>query len=127
MAISADFYTVQFSDGLLTVTMSPSVNISSWSLRYREFKNFGGGQPLVLASGQGSGLLEENLVEKWCGSGTGNGVSGITILDSGVGMLRVDFPKAEISGREPGAYAYTLDRVDSGQARRVAEGYRLIV
>ena len=124
--MSANFPSVQYADGSLTITLSPSRPIGNWTIQYREFKNVGGGQPLILASGQGSGLIETNLIEKWCGSGTGGGASGITVTDSGLGVIRVALPASETSGRDCGAYAYEVFRVDSGYLRQLDQGYRMI-
>lgn len=124
--MSQDFYSAQFSDGTLTVTMSPPTPVGNWTVRYREFVHHGGGQPLILASGQQSGLLQADLITKWCGSGTGGGDSGITVLNSGNGIFRVSLPASELSGRDPGAYAYSFERTDSGYHKALREGYRLV-
>lgn len=126
MSQASDFYTIEYSDNNLTITLSPSLPIGDWTIRFRQFKNFGGGQPLVLGSGQASGLLEVNKIEKWVGPGTGDGSSGITITSSGTGILRIYLPPSEVSGMDAGAYAFTVDRVDSGYNKRLADGYRLI-
>lgn len=126
MTIEANFYSAQFSDGLLTVTMAPPTNITNWTIWYREYRQPGGGQPLILASGQNSGVLDVNLIEKWIGSGYTANQSGGVILDTVNGQFRFVFPPNEVSGREAGAYPYIVQRVDSGYFQELAAGYRII-
>lgn len=124
MPIYVDYEMARYSDGVVSIGMSPPQPIGGWTIRYREFVNFGGGQPLVLESGQSSGRLDVNKVEKWVSSGL-NGQSGITITDSGVGIMTIRVYESEVSGRPYGAYAYQLERLDSGSLCVLAEGYRL--
>lgn len=126
--ITADFTTVAHADGSLTVTNTPPGAMGNQTIRYREFVYFGGGNPVIPISGQSfSGYLPTNLIEKWMGSGTGGGASGITMLDSGTGRFRISLPAAEISGRDIGAYAYEVERVDSGYVTMLARGYRRVI
>lgn len=124
MTTQADFYSAQYSDGLLTVQLGTPTTVTGWTCRYREFVNPGGGQPLVFASGQNSGQHNENLIEKWIGSGTTGGQSGITMVNN-QGTWQMQFYPSEISGRV-GAYPYVYDRMDSGYQTRLAEGWHLI-
>ncbi len=126
MPVYTDYEMAKFSDGVLTLQMAPPQPIGQWTIRYREMVHFGGGQPYVLASGQASGLIVRNLVEKWTSSGMNN-VSGINIIDSAAGILQVRVYEAEVSGRQYGSYPYMVERLDSGSATIIAEGYRLYV
>lgn len=124
MPILADWEMVKYTDGLLIVSMSPPQAIGGWTIRYRETIAVGGGQYQVLTAAESSGNVLRNQIEKYVASGY-NGASGITITDSGVGILQVRVNEADVSGRPYGAYPYQLERLDSGSATVLANGFRL--
>jgi hypothetical protein len=109
MPIYTDYDLVRYSDGQLTIALSPPTPIGGWTVLYEETRRFCG------TSG----------IQKWLASGF-NGVSGITVVNSGEGVIRVQINSTDSSGRNPGSYAYTITRMDSGHRTTLAEGYHVM-
>lgn len=99
----------QNEKGLLVVSLSPPVNVAGWDARFDVMKRFGSQAPVYTA---------------WTASGYGGGQSGITILNSGTGQLRVNLPAAALSGQEDNInFAYSLRRYTSGCEVVASQGY----
>lgn len=112
MAVIADFTLPLQNNGILTVPMTPPTAVGGWSLTFVMNRNYG----MPLTSG---------LVTKSCASGYGNGVSGITVINSGQGIVQVAFNPAEVSGLPFGNYACRMERTDPGLETTIYEGFRL--
>jgi len=110
MAVSIEVALSRFEDGVLTTTLAPPANISGWEIRYLVTKRVGGGS---------------GVVERWAASGYGGGESGITITDSGQGVFTTDLRSVDFSGQDFGAYAVSIDRMDSGSRTKLAGGWYL--
>ena len=100
MPVLVDYQVVQFQDGSLTVTLTPPTAIGGQDIRFVITKRFGP---------DCSGLVTKSMA-----SGYGNGASGITVLDSGAGKIRIDLWSRDTSGLDPGNYVCNLERLDSG-------------
>ena len=97
-------------DGLFTVGLAPPIAIGGWNIQFTLLTRFGG------ISG---------LVTKSCASGF-SGVSGITVTNSGNGTFQVSINSADTSGFNPNAYAYTVERLDTGFRTELLQGYLLL-
>lgn len=109
MPVLTDFDLNRYEDGLLVVNVNPAVPIGGWSIQFLAERRFGG------SSG--------GLIVKSAASGYGGGASGITILSSGGGQFRVQIDSADTSGRDPGDYAFSINRLDSGSRTLISQGY----
>lgn len=108
MPINADFRMHEGEDGTLTVFLTPPTAIGGWDLEYRQMKK-----------GAISGQILKTSVSGF------NGVSGVNILDSGLGQLRVNVFGSEMSGQDPGNYPFTISRLTSGSNSLLVEGFLL--
>jgi hypothetical protein len=113
MPVQADFQMVKWEDGILTISMTPSVPVGGWDVAFVLDKRFGND-------------LSSGLVNKSMASGYQNGVSGITLVNSGAGVFNVQINSSDTSGLEPGNYAYRCDRRNSGSYTRLAEGFLIL-
>lgn len=115
MPIQTNFRLERFADGDLTVGLTPPANISGWTLQmtmWRRAQNI---------SGSVSGLITKS-----CASGFNN-VSGINVTNGAQGIFTVGFNRFDVSGNlDSGAYYFKVERMDSGNASTIAEGYRLV-
>lgn len=109
MPVIGDYSLIRMEDGLLLVDMTPSQPVGGWSVEFNMSKRFGAGV---------SGLTK--LV---AASGYGNGVSGITIANSGNGNFSVPISSLLTSGLSPGNYACSFLRTDSGSISVIYQGY----
>ena len=109
MAIVTDYSLSLTERGVLTIEMIPPTSVGGWSLDFYLTKRFGS---------------QENIIHNSVASGY-NGASGITITNSGAGIMNVVNLPASMSGKLPGNYAWTLRRTDSGHQTEIATGYRL--
>ena len=107
MSTLANFPLTKDTDNNLDISIVPAVSIGGWSMEFEVQKNFWGSSGLILKS-VSSGL---------------NGASGITVTDSGQGQLRVRLNAVDSSGLAYGAYAYQLNRTNSGFQTVLSEGY----
>ena len=107
MPTYVDYSLAKYEDGVLTLELQPPVAVGGWTLRYTETKRFGG------LSGS---------VYKWAASGFNN-VSGINVVNSGQGIMKITINSPDSSGRDFGNYAFVVERVDSGHRTVLAEGY----
>lgn len=111
MPVITEYGLCRLEDGTLVVNLTPPGRIDNMTIRYLETKRFGQ---------QTSGY-----VEKWYASGY-NTVSGISIINSGEGVMRITMDSVETSGREYGNYSFRVERMDSGYRTVIAEGYRMV-
>jgi hypothetical protein len=101
------YYLSQFSDGMLTIGMAPPQPIGGWSIRLEVLNAFGG---------------MSGLIQKYCASGY-NGVSGITVVNSGEGIMQVQFNSPDTSGMNYGNYPIVVEALQSGGRTPICEGY----
>lgn len=106
MTIQANFTISQYADGVITLDMTPTVDITGWDIRFYVMKRFGG-TPLFTRS-VASGY---------------NNVSGINITDYEVGRMDITINAEDMSGKCWGNYAYKCDRRNSGQVTPLAQGF----
>ena len=111
MAALVDFSLARQEDGSLNIAMAPSVNISGWSLQFTLLKSFGGISGIVIGS---------------CASGF-NGVSGISVINGLQGNFTCTIGSQFTSGLGWGAYAYDIQRLDSGFRTVLVEGNMLLL
>ena len=114
MAVEADFSVVKFSDSILTINLIPAVPIGGWSLRFEAQHRPGGI----------SGLITKSSASGFGGS---NHPSGITITNSGNGQFNVYIDGVNTSGLDYGAYAYSVQRMDSGSRTLISEGFMSVL
>ncbi len=110
MAISSDFSWDPYSTGILVITMTPPTPIGGWSIQATFGYRFGG-------SGR---------VTKYASSGF-SGVSGISILNSGLGIFSVEINVQDNSGLDFGNYAYWTRKTDVGSEVEITNGYQILV
>lgn len=110
MPLYSDFNLAAYADGTLTIQLTPATNISAWAVEYYQTKRFG----------NLSGTIVKSMA-----SGFAAGESGITIVSSGQGTFNVNLWHGEMSGRDPGNFAYEARRTNSGFHSIIARGYRL--
>ena len=106
MPVYEDF-SLSYEDGVLTFSMAPPVAIGGMTFQFQMMKR-AGGTPIITA----------NMAPGF------QGASGITIVDSGNGIYSINQFQAQVSGRDPGAYFFLVQRLDSGFITTFAEGYR---
>ncbi len=121
MPVEVEISLVRQEDVVATLSMVPPVPISSWSIELNVSKRLGG----------------ETLFKKCYSSGYDT-VSGIHILDSGVGPARPGYlvswagilsfriNSVDTSGWTFGNYAFQVVRLDSGSRTVATEGYLLV-
>jgi hypothetical protein len=105
--ITSDFQLLKYEDGALVINMAPPIPIGGWTLQFAATRRFG----------STSGLIVKNSASGY------NGVSGITVMNSGQGQFQIAIYESDTSGLLPGNYAYTVQRQDSGEASVLAQGY----
>ena len=105
-----DFTLGRSEKGTLVATTNPPTPIGGWSLAFQMTKRQGG-TTAIISKSMASGYY---------------GVSGMSVVDSGAGTYNVQFFPAEVSGKDPGAYAYNVSRTDSGYQTTLVFGSRLM-
>lgn len=108
MPIIVDVPSIQYDDGQLTISLAPPAPVGGRAVRFTVLKRFGG------ISG---------LVTKYAASGYNN-VSGINVTNSGAGVLSIALNSADLSGQDPGAYAFVVELTDTPRTE-VNAGYLL--
>lgn len=89
--------------------MTPPTPIGGWSLQYiQSFRP--DGDPFIV----------KNMASGYYG------VSGMSIINSGAGIMQVQLGPPEMSGYDPGAYFWRITRLDSGFVTDIGQGYRLV-
>lgn len=109
MPVYGDFTLGQREDGSLTIPMSPPQPIGGFTLEFTVLSHFGG------ISG---------LITKSCASGFYS--SGITLVNSGQGILQISINAGDTSGWVPNAYPFVVQRLDSGFRTDLTTGYLLL-
>lgn len=107
MPVIGDFAWVRYDDGVLTLGLIPPTPVGGQTVQFQVMKRFGGV----------SGIFTRSVASGF------NGASGITITDSGQGIMQIQIRSADTSGLEYGNIAFMADRLDSGYQTRYAEGY----
>ena len=110
MPVKIDFHLPRSSQGNLTVALSPPTSIDGWSIQFQ----------MVKRQGSTSGIITKSMASGF------NGVSGMEVANTGQGIFTVSFNPAEVSGLDPGNYAYTVQRLGSGFQTCLAEGFRIM-
>lgn len=101
----------KLSDGVLTINMTPPFAVGGLAFRFTLAERF---------DASTSGII----LTRSCDSGYGGGQSGVTVTDSGQGQFQVTTPTPEeMSGRNPGNYAYQFECLSSGQRGPLTQGY----
>ncbi len=100
----------EYADGILTIPLAPPTAIGGWSLEFTQTRRFGGTPIFTL----------------YCASGY-NGVSGLTVINSGQGIIQANISPFPVSGFTAGVYTFTLKRTDSGSRTVLATGQRLML
>ncbi len=110
MPIIGDFQVIRAQDGIITLAMSPPIAIGGWEIEFVMAKRFGSTEPTVTKS-VSSGL---------------NNTSGINITNSGTGVMDITLSAVNTSGLEYGNRAFWVNRLGSGVATKISEGYVLV-
>lgn len=118
MATIGNFSIDRSSDGTVTFSVTPPVAIGGMSLNFLLTKRLGGVSGLYQAFA--SSGIPNPLV-------SGSVGSGITILNSGAGLMQINIPSAATSGLDPGSYAFRITRTDSGFYTTLAEGFLVLL
>lgn len=111
MPVLADFSFAKYQDGTLTISLSPPTAIGGWNIVYNQYKRFGSNTPIFTYS-VASGF---------------NGASGITVINSGQGIITMRIREENTSGLPYGNYAGMCERMDSGYRTTLSEGYMILV
>lgn len=98
------------SDGLLTINISPPAPVGGRSLQWSVLN-------------QQYGI--SGLIQKYLSSGY-NGASGISILNSGQGVLNIHINGSDTSGWQAGCYFHQLVATDSGLSVTMLTGNFLL-
>ncbi len=107
MAVLSNFSLGRYEDGVLTIGLTPEVPIGGWSIEFTVTKRFGGVTDLVTRS-MAPGF---------------QGVSGMTTVNSGQGVMSIQIHSTDMSGQEYGNYAFLTKRLDSGSMTNLTEGF----
>ncbi len=110
MAQLADFVVSRGTDLTIGIGIEPPVPVGGWEARFQVTKRFD----------ESSGLITKSIASGF------NAASGITLVNSGQGVFSVSLAANDTSGRPYGNYAYTFDRLSSGNVTRIVEGYILL-
>lgn len=109
MPADANFPLIKYEDGHLTVCLSPPAAVSGWSVRLTVSRRFGSPDPLF---------------RKYNVPGDPSSyASGVAVTDAAVGRFRCRVASQDTSGLQPGNYAFSFERVDSGSRTLLARGY----
>ncbi len=107
MPVQADWRIARWEDGTLIIGLSPATAIGGMPLQFQMQKRFGGI----------SGFARRSMSSGFYG------VSGMTIVDSGQGVMRVQFFKEDTSGLDFSNYVFQVTRTTSGSQTVVVDGY----
>lgn len=108
MPAFGDISLVKFEDATFVFPLTPATPVGGWSVEF------------LLTRRRGEGA--SGLVVKSCASGYGAGQSGVSVTDSGLGRFSVAWRGADGSGLDPGNYAFSLRRTDSGFSKELTQG-----
>lgn len=110
MPVLVDAPYVQYTDGVLNVSLENPTPIGGWSVQFKIMKRFGGV----------SGLITKSMASGFYG------VSGMNIIGSGNAHMRITLNTVDTSGLAYGNYAFKIERTDSGFVTPLTEGFLLI-
>lgn len=110
MPVFSNFTWTKFDDGNLLINLDPPTAIGGQNLAFNLGRYFGG---------------EMGTIVKTAASGF-NGVSGLTVVNSGQGQMSVALTSLDTSGLDFGNYSYKVARTTSGQVAAFTEGYCLL-
>lgn len=113
MPIYCDFTLSKFEDGAIVVKLDPPLPIGGMQLQFMLGRRI-------------TALPDYALVTKVAASGFGGGQSGITVTNSGQGIMSIRINRADTSGLDPGAYAGWVRRMDVGNETELWRGYGII-
>lgn len=98
-----------YVDATVAMNLVPPANVTGWTIRFQQSVRPG----------------SSGFIHKFAASGYNN-VSGIRITNFAQGVMGVSLYASEMSGRDPGAYFYRIDRVDSGNVTELVQGFRVV-
>ncbi len=110
MPVNMDFSLIRYEDGILSYGMEPAQPIGQWTIQFQLTKRFGSVVPLVT----------KNVASGF------NNASGIQITNSGLGQMNILINSIDTSGLCEGNYAYSVQRLDSGNQVVLTQGYFLL-
>jgi len=102
-----DFSLSRFEDAVLSVSLTPAVNISGQSIRFLSQHRFGGLSGFAIKS-VASGF---------------NNVSGINVTDGVNGVMQITLNSVDSSGLDFGNYAYSIERLDNNSRTLYTAGF----
>lgn len=106
--VIVDFSVPRYSDTIIVVEMSPVEPIGGHDIEFLVQKR---------VAPDSSGLIRKSAA-----SGYGDGVSGITITNSGIGVMEVVINASDTSGLDAGNYEFICNRLDSGSSTALSMG-----
>ncbi len=107
MPIITDFEIARQEDTLLIINLQPPAPVGGRNMDFVVQKYYGGI----------SGLIVKSVSSGY------NGLSGITVTDSGQGVVNIQIKAADTSGWNFGAYVFNFFACDSGYRTVFTEGY----
>lgn len=105
--VIVDFSFPRYSDAIILLEMSPPEPVGGHSIEFAVYKRIGP---------DSSGLIVKSVASGF------NGASGITITDSGIGVMETNINSQDTSGLQAGNYEFTFNRLDSGLSTALAMG-----
>ncbi len=106
----ADFSMARQTDVTIGIGIEPPVPVGGWAVQFQVTNRFGGS----------SGLITKSVASGY------NGVSGVTVVESGQGTFNVRIGANDTSGLQYGNYAYEFNRLTSGNMVRLVEGFLVL-
>jgi len=103
----ADFTMARQTDVTIGIGIEPPVPVGGWEVQFQVTNRFGGS----------SGLITKSVASGF------NGVSGVSVVNSGQGIFNVAIGASDTSGRPYGNYSYEFNRLSSGNMVRLVEGF----
>lgn len=110
MPLESDFLLQRDENGNVIITLTAPSPVGGEYLRFQMTKRFGS---------------DTSIYSAYSNSGV-DGVSGLSILDSGQGKVQISFEPSYVSGYEAGNYACKLQRLSSGRWTKIWEGFRVM-
>lgn len=108
IAVKQNFSYVCAEDAILNVSLTNATSLVGWALQFQLANRFGS---------------ESGLITKSAASGYYNGVSGITVLNTGIPNFSVRLNGGDTSGLDSKNYAYQISRTNSGSYTALTQGY----
>lgn len=102
-----DFGLCRFEDGILTISIIPAIPVGGLDVHLTVAKHFGSTSGVILKS-MASGFYN---------------VSGLTILNSGQGIIQANLNSPDTSGLPYGNYAFEVRCYTSGRNTDYTQGY----